>query len=83
MLKALQEKKKLTLAIRFFCKDHITAEKKKKKKKKSGDTNTVKFYPSSCLNWNKYILNCLVVILVYISIIFLTNAPPVMEKLSA
>ena len=28
MLKALKEKKKLTLAIRFFCKDHITAEKK-------------------------------------------------------
>ena len=78
MLKALQGKKEVKLHIRFFCKDHITAEKKK-----SGDTNTVKFYPSSCLNWNKYILNCLVVILVYTSIIFLTNAPPVMEKLSA
>ena len=81
MLKALQGKKEVDTGHSvFFLK--ITSQLKKKKKK-SGDTNTVKFYPSSCLNWNKYILNCLVVILVYISIIFLTNAPPVMEKLSA
>ena len=28
MLKALQGKKEVKLHIRFFCKDHITAEKK-------------------------------------------------------
>ena len=79
MLKALQGKKEVDTGHSVF----LERSHHSWKKKKSGDTNTVKFYPSSCLNWNKYILNCLVVILFYTSIIFLTNAPPFMEKLCA